>query len=195
MSSPWTPLGLDPGALCYFKRYRMEINLDALPAPALPPGFEWIAWHDSLLETHSRALFGSFDQELDTKVFPSLSTAAGCYLLMSEIRRKPGFLPDATWMIANGAGPCGTVQGIRERSGCGAIQNLGVAPRYRGMGLGEALLLQSLHGFRNAGLGRAMLEVTAENDAAIRLYRRVGFLRRKTLYKAVVRACAFQEPV
>jgi ribosomal protein S18 acetylase RimI-like enzyme len=31
-----------------------------------------------------------------------------------------------------------------------------------------------------------MLEVTAQNDAAIRLYRRVGFLRRKTIYKPVL---------
>jgi ribosomal protein S18 acetylase RimI-like enzyme len=166
----------------------MEVDLDRLPRPNLPLGFEWIAWHDSLVEAHSQALFGSFDQELDTKVFPSLSSASGCYLLMSEIRRKPGFLPGATWMVANGSGACGTVQGVRERSGFGAIQNLGVSSRYRGLGLGEALLLQSLQGFRNAGLGRAMLEVTAENDAAIRLYRRVGFLRRKTIYKPVVSA-------
>jgi hypothetical protein len=195
MQTPWTSLGLDPGALRYFKRYRMEIDLDRLPSPKLPLGFEWIAWHDSLVEAHSQALFGSFDQELDTKVFPSLSSASGCYLLMSEIRRKPGFLPQATWMAANGNGACGTVQGVRERSGYGAIQNLGVSPRYRGLGLGEALLLQSLHGFRSAGLGRAMLEVTAENDAAIRLYRRVGFLRRKTIYKAVANPFVLQEPL
>jgi mycothiol synthase len=97
--------------------------------------------------------------------------------------------------VANGSGACGTIQGVRERSGFGAIQNLGVASRYRGRGLGEALLLQSLHGFRSAGLGRAMLEVTADNDAAIRLYRRVGFLRRKTIYKPVVNAFVMQEPV
>jgi ribosomal protein S18 acetylase RimI-like enzyme len=30
-----------------------------------------------------------------------------------------------------------------------------------------------------------MLEVTAQNDGAIRLYRRLGFRRTKTIYKAV----------
>jgi RimJ/RimL family protein N-acetyltransferase len=46
-------------------------------------------------------------------------------------------------------------------------------------------MLQALHGFWRAGLGRAILEVTAANHAAIRLYRRLGFRSRKTIYKAV----------
>jgi ribosomal protein S18 acetylase RimI-like enzyme len=60
-----------------------------------------------------------------------------------------------------------------------------VVPACRGRGLGRALLLYALYGFRQAGLAVAMLEVTAQNDAAVRLYRRLGFRRRKTLYKAV----------
>ncbi len=104
---------------------------------------------------------------------------------MIEMSRKRGFLPEATWLLMGPAGPCGTVQGMRERSGLGSIQNIGILPGWRGRGLGEALLLQALHGFRHAGLGRARLEVTAQNDTAIRLYRRLGFRRSKTLYKAV----------
>ncbi len=65
------------------------------------------------------------------------------------------------------------------------IQNLGLVPAHRGRGIGTALLLQALHGFRRAGLARAMLEVTAQNEGAIRLYRRLGFRFRKTLYKVL----------
>ena len=104
---------------------------------------------------------------------------------MTEIARRRNFVPEATWLLVGPAGPCGTVQALRERTGLGSIQNLGIAPGWRGRGLGEALLLQALHGFRHAGLGRAILEVTAQNDSAIRLYRRVGFRCTKTLYKAV----------
>jgi ribosomal protein S18 acetylase RimI-like enzyme len=102
---------------------------------------------------------------------------------MSEISHKGGFLPEATWLLGCGTGYCGTVQGVRERSGLGAIQNLGVMAAHRGRGLGTALLLQALQGFRRAGLGRAFLEVTAQNEAAVRLYQRLGFRRRKTIYK------------
>ncbi|HEY7155840.1 MAG TPA: N-acetyltransferase, partial [Gemmataceae bacterium] len=150
-----------------------------------PEGFHFAAWSCEWLDVHAELLFGSFQQEIDAQVFPSLGDRQGSICLMIEMSRKRGFLPEATWLLMGPVGPCGTVQGIRERSGLGSIQNLGILPGWRGRGLGEALLLQALHGFRRMGLQRAQLEVTAQNDTAIRLYRRLGFRRSKTLYKAV----------
>ena len=77
------------------------------------------------------------------------------------------------------------MQGICDRHRLGAIQNLGITPEHRGLGLGRALLLKALEGFSRHGLGRGFLEVTAQNEAAVRLYRQVGFRARKTVYKAV----------
>ena len=37
----------------------------------------------------------------------------------------------------------------------------------------------------SAGIGRVYLEVTAQNEGALRLYRRLGFVTVKTVYKAV----------
>jgi ribosomal protein S18 acetylase RimI-like enzyme len=163
----------------------MEIDLNDLPQAALPEGYRCLPWDSGLLQAHADTLFACFHEGIDTQVFPSLGDRSGCLYLMTEISRKPGFEPGATWLLAHGDKYCGTVQGIRERGYLGAIQNLGVAQRWRGRGLGGALLLQALHGFRRAGLGRALLEVTAENDVAVRLYRRLGFRRRKTIYKPV----------
>lgn len=170
----------------YFKRFKMEIDLYAAPpVPPLPDGFFWVPWNTDVLELHAEVKHRSFQDEIDSAVFTSLSSRDGCLNLMREISSKPGFLPDSTWLIACGTGCCGTVQGLRERSGLGAIQNLGVTSEFRGRGLGTALLLRALEGFRRAGLGRAFLEVTAQNDSAVRLYQRLGFRYRKTLYKAV----------
>jgi ribosomal protein S18 acetylase RimI-like enzyme len=173
------------GTICYFKRYRMEADLHDLPAAYLPPRFACQCWAPELLEAHAQVLYDSFFQEIDAHVFPSLSSPDGCRMLMMEISRKWGFLPRATWLLVGPDGPCGTVQGVRERSGLGAIQNLGIVPSCRGRGLGRGLLLYALHGFWASGLGRALLEVTAQNEGAIHLYHRLGFRRRKTLYKAV----------
>jgi ribosomal protein S18 acetylase RimI-like enzyme len=172
----------------YFKRFRMELPFDRpLPAvPELPAPYFWLPWEDGLIDAHARAKFSSFHGEIDTEVFPSLGSPAGCVQLMKAIRQKQGFLPGATWLIADGEGDyVGTVQGVRERNGWGAIQNLGVAPGHRGAGLGVALMAQALHGFRQARLPGAYLEVTACNESAVRLYRRLGFRCRKTVYKMV----------
>ena len=107
---------------------------------------------------------------------------------MEEIVAKPGFLPGATWLAVHRtedqpACYCGTVQGVIDRNGMGAIQNLGIIPQFRGRGLGAALMQQALAGFQRSGLRRAFLEVTAQNSSAVRLYKRLGFARVRTVYK------------
>jgi ribosomal protein S18 acetylase RimI-like enzyme len=176
----------------YFKRFKMELDLyDAPPWPVLPVGYYWVPWNESLLDSHAEVMVASFHDEIDSIIFPSLGNRQGSQCLMAEIRHRSGFIREATWLLASPEGYCGTVQGLRERTGLGAIQNLGVTPAHRGRGLGTALLLQALHGFWRAGLGRAFLEVTAQNDSAVRLYHRLGFRRKKTIYKAVQNGCVF----
>jgi hypothetical protein len=173
-------------SIAYFKRFKMEIDLVAAPPlPVLPDGYYWVPWDDALLDLHAEVHFQSFCEEIDSALFPCFTDRFGCRYLLQEIRSKPGFLAEATWLIGWAGGYCGTVQGVRDRKGFGAIQNVGVTPLHRGRGLGSALLLQALHGFRQAGLVHAYLEVTAQNDGAVRLYRRIGFRKMKTVYKAV----------
>ena len=177
----------------YFKRFRMEVDLAgrAFPDVRLPAGYELVAWDQTLLDGHAEAKYHSFRGEIDANVFPCLGEYTGCHRLMNEIRQKDGFLPGATWLAMYCPGerkrpePCGTIQGVRDYSGLGAVQNLGVTPEHRGMGIGAALLGRALEGFWNAGLTRAFLEVTAQNLGAIQLYQRLGFYRIRTVYKAV----------
>lgn len=190
--------------LTYFKRYRMEIALGhaEMAQPPLPPGYRLVPWDAQMLWAHAEAKYRSFRSEIDANVFPCLGDYDGCLRLMGEISRKDGFLPSATWLLAydaasdfsgrgdvfggsQGVAYVGTIQGIRDRGGMGAVQNLGIAPEHRGRGLGSCLLLRCLDGFREAGLRRVFLEVTAQNDGAMRLYRRLGFAKARTVYKAV----------
>ncbi len=179
--------------LTYFKRFRMEIDLlgRELVQPLLPIGYGLVRWDDSLLDMHARTKYRCFCGEIDANVFPCLNELDGCYRLMNEIRSKPGFLPGATWLATYR--PCrnshvefvGTVQGVSDSSGFGAIQNLGIVPRHRGQGLGSILMIRSLAGFQRAHLRRVFLEVTAQNAGAIKLYERLGFRAAKTIYRAV----------
>lgn len=176
---------MHPLAISYFKRYKMEVGLAGLPCPAWPAGFQPVPWRADLLDAHADVLYRSFQGEIDVSLFPSFGTLGGCRNLMAEITRRRAFIPEATWLVLGPIGPCGSIQALRERGAFGAIQNVGVVPPCRGRGLGKALLLQALAGMYASGLGRAVLEVTAHNESAVRLYLNLGFRRSKVVYKAV----------
>jgi len=185
-------------SLTYFKRFRMEIDLSRplFSRPPLPDDYDLIPWSHELIEEHAEAKYSSFHTELDANVFPCLGERTGCLHLMHEIACKESFVPEATWLVRhnqrhwdqlhwNRGESCGTVQGVRDRGDYGAIQNLGIVLEHRNLKLGSCLMHAALQGFLVAGLRRAMLEVTAQNRNAIRLYQRMGFAKVRTVYKAV----------
>lgn len=173
------------------KRLRMELDFrrHTLERAVLPAGFVWRAWDPRSLRIHAAVKCASFRQELDSHLFASLSTYAGCEELMRGIAAHSGFLPQATWLIElagadlNCPLPCGTIQGLATNSTQGSIQNVGVIAEFRGKGLGRALVLKSLAGFRRHGLLRVTLDVTAENKPAVELYQSIGFRTISTTFR------------
>jgi ribosomal-protein-alanine N-acetyltransferase len=69
------------------------------------------------------------------------------------------------------------------------INNVAIRPQFRGMGIGTALLTRALGAATALGARRATLEVRASNDAARRLYERLGF------YVAATRRNYYSHPV
>lgn len=175
----------------YFRRFRMEIDLykARLEDIELPSGYRWCPWELTTVDRHAIVKYHSFRSEMDAKVFPCLGDYDGCHKLMTDISRQRNFLATGTWLITwDGMGnedpvDCGTIQAIVPSKIMGAVQNVGITPKHRGMGLGRALVNKCLIGFREAGMKRVYLEVTADNEPAINLYRSMGFRLVRTLYK------------
>lgn len=171
----------------------MQLDLETFtPAEKpLPTGYQWQRWVPAQIERHALAKWKCFRSELDSHVFPCLGQLPGCRKLMSEIARQPNFLPDATWLLVYRPEPewpaedCGTIQGVRRNRRLGAIQNVGITTSHRNLGLGRALVLKSLTGFADAKVRYVYLEVTAQNKAAVALYRSIGFQVIKTMVKSV----------
>jgi ribosomal-protein-alanine N-acetyltransferase len=61
------------------------------------------------------------------------------------------------------------------------IDSLGVRPRYRQEGVAAALLNATFRKLRRRGAQAVWLMVRRENEAAIRLYRKLGFVRTATV--------------
>lgn len=181
-----------PKMLTYFKRFRMEALLDEGTAfeTVLPAGYRFASWDPELLEDHAWTKHHAFCDEIDANLFSCFGTMAGCRRLMRDIASRYNFIPEATWLVlyesedGRESEPCGTIQGVDGGMGCGSIQNVGVTPPHRGLGIGAAMVRQAMHGFYKQGLHRASLEVTADNLGAVRLYHRLGFRSVKTVYKS-----------
>ena len=177
----------------YVKRYRMELKLLRWQYTSLklPMGYRFVPWHPSLTTAHAEVKYHSFQGGIDAQVFPCLGELQGCQRLMSEIKAKEGFIPEATWLVEyvgegiHRAEYCGTIQAVRIQKYKASVQNIGVLAEHRGRGIGTALIQASLLGLQQVGITQVGLEVTAENQGAVRLYRQLGFRTVRTLYKSV----------
>ena len=168
---------------------QIDLKRTSLKQVRLPAGYRWLPWRTLLLERHAHVKWRAFREDLDGKVFSCLGESEGCTALMKEIVGQASFCPAATWMVVFQPEPdwpavdCGTIQGVMRNGGMGCIQNVGVIPEHRGLGLGRALVLQALQGFVRAGMGITILEVTADNLGAVQLYQSIGFRTIQVLYR------------
>jgi len=180
---PWNPALLDAFAEAKYLSFCGEIDANVFPCLGELDGCRRL-----MQEIACKPGFLPETTWLLTRGPSRKSCNVGQIANLAEMRQVGNVLHSGAGPYGRGSKPaefCGTVQGIRDVGGLGAIQNLGITPAHRNGGLGTVLLFQALQGFRRAGIGRVYLEVTAQNEGALRLYRRLGFVTVKTVYKAV----------
>ena len=67
----------------------------------------------------------------------------------------------------------------------GGVLGIGILPAFRGRGLGQLLMVRLLSAARVFGMKRVQLTVRRDNDRAIKLYERLGFLLEGEQQRAV----------
>jgi ribosomal protein S18 acetylase RimI-like enzyme len=73
-------------------------------------------------------------------------------------------------------GCCKGVFSYIEEEDCISIWSVGIFPEFRERGLGTKMMKEALQFFEEMGASRLVLFVDCFNDAAQKLYRRVGFV-------------------
>lgn len=111
---------------------------------------------------------------LERELFPDSAWSAASWWgeLAGRPRRDYVVLVDPQGTVEDGVGG---YAGLDLAGETADVMTVAVHPRLRGTGQGSVLLSALLDRARAAGAARVMLEVRADNEAALGLYRRHGF--------------------
>jgi ribosomal protein S18 acetylase RimI-like enzyme len=134
-------------------------------AKELPAGWSWRAPDDDLVPDYYETRAAAFED------------IPGAYLPPYETFRALALEPDSIAQLAvDAAGRAQAFVRVTPKpDGGGEISSLGRHPRCRGQGLGPALLGRGLELLWSRGARRIALDVAANNETAIALYRDFDF--------------------
>jgi len=146
------------------------------------PHTEWEIrrWEDGFFEPMAELVVSAYRDHVDSRVNDQYCSRPGALKFLKNIVIFPGcgvFQPEASFVT------------LARRTGqlVGALLVSQVAPRVahitqvcvrrelQGAGIGTQLLVRALNHLRQRGYEGVSLSVTAENQPAVRLYRRFGF--------------------
>ncbi|MDP3387623.1 MAG: GNAT family N-acetyltransferase [Eubacteriales bacterium] len=108
---------------------------------------------------------------------PEDSDDTGISLFMPEEEEKRGI----TIFMAEFEGKIIGKVTLRLVGRLGGIFGLGILPDYRGKGYGRELLMLAIEMFEKMKVSEVMLQVEANNENALSLYKSVGFMARSTM--------------
>jgi ribosomal protein S18 acetylase RimI-like enzyme len=154
----------DAGFAHAYDTFEMRRPAAAPPEPlSLPDGWSWAALDGARADEAHAALAEIFSGAPSANLMPLADFRQG---VTSGAARWRVLLVDGR--IA------GLVRAV-PHGARGEVRIIGRRPAYRGRGLGSLLLAEGLRVLAEAGAGDVDLQVEAENDRALGLYRRFGF--------------------
>lgn len=148
-------------------------------------------------ERDDRALLERLLEEsyVDTRDCPGLAQMRRTSDILDGHMATGEHDPSMWWILHDAHGPCGTALLSPVPSAqCVEVVYFGLSPRVRGRGLSRVLLAHSLDSLEGRRERTVALACDEGNEAALRLYRSFGFVRRLSrvaLVAAVQPAAAF----
>lgn len=173
----------------YFRAYPrrfFEADLDRvldLP-PKDPAGAAITPWSEHRQEDAARLIATAYTGHIDSLINDQYRSIPGARRFLTNIVQYLGcgtFFAPASYIAweRTSRTACGLCLASLVAADVGHITQLCVAPGQRNSGLGYEMLRRSLVALAANGARRVSLTVTASNEAAIRLYERVGFRNQK----------------
>lgn len=153
---------------------------DRLPAGKAGAKYRFDPWQEREQEEAARLIARAYQGHIDGDINDQYRSIAGARRFLMNIVQYPGcgsFFQPAS-MVAFQA-ETGQLSGLSLASlvafDVGHITQICVDPAVKGSGVGYEMLRLSLGALARSGCRRVSLTVTAANDEAVALYRRMGF--------------------
>jgi ribosomal protein S18 acetylase RimI-like enzyme len=166
-----------------FPRFFLEAPAGVrLPARNLPPAISIVPWTEAWQEATGRLIAHAYQNHIDSQINDQYRSAIGARRFLNNIVQYPGcgtfFAPASFAAIAAGA-LCGVSLASLVAQDVGHITQVCVAPSYQGTGLGYELVRRSMDALAAHRCRAVSLTVTEANESALRLYRNMGFVKRR----------------
>jgi ribosomal protein S18 acetylase RimI-like enzyme len=141
-------------------------------------------WNERMHDQTARLIASAYQGHVDSRINDQYRSPAGARRFLMNIVQYPGcgtFFAPASYAALDTANRqlCGVSLASLVAADCGHITQLCVAKTEQGTGLGYELIRQSLVALRAHGCRSVSLTVTGSNENAIRLYRSMGFSKRR----------------
>jgi len=159
----------------------LQRSLDPMPAligrpdrlVGLDPQLQVLKWSDASRPMFERAILASYEQTLDCPGLVGLRTIDD---ILESHRASGVFTPELWFVLAKAGEPVGVMLINLSREGTTSeLVYLGLAPAWRGKGLGRRLMLNAIELTARRGCHTMLTAVDEGNPAAVRLYESLAF--------------------
>lgn len=168
-----------------FRRNFMELRLEKrkkIEAEPLPAGLVMRPWTEEDFTPAAHLIASAYAGHLDSRINDQYQNISGSLRFLHNIIRFPGcgrFDAAASRVLVNSQSH--QIKGVllcsQVKDDVGHITQVCVAPEWQGRGLGKILIEDCVAYLRRHKFKSVTLTVTQQNQGAVRLYERLGFVR------------------
>ncbi len=171
----------DQGFRLYTRQFMLlDLQKQNEHAPGINSGLRLDHWHDRFFESCAKLIYLAYANHVDGDINDQYRSRHGALKFLKNIVLLPGcgqFQPAASFVLRHPGSDdlVGAVLTSEVAPGVGHTTQLCVQPGFQGHGLGRILMQTSAEALRALKYNELTLTVTSENHTAVHLYERLGF--------------------
>ena len=171
----------DQGFRLYTRQFMLlDLQMKTEHVPGINSGLRLDRWHDRFFESCAKLIYLAYANHVDGDINDQYRSRHGALKFLKNIVLLPGcgqFQPAASFVLRHPGSDdlVGAVLTSEVAPGVGHTTQLCVQPGFQGHGLGRILMQTSAEALGALKYNELTLTVTSENHTAVHLYERLGF--------------------